>query len=102
MGPHKRDSDVCVSERKERERVCEIKQHLPWSLWESLTGSPTLVLIPGCLLSGTMAAKVVVALLALASLCAASDLDCKELVKPLVLDSHSPVSMTVCCTDTGR
>lgn len=41
-----------------------------------------------------MAAQIAVALLALASLCAASDLDCKELVKPLVLDSHSPVSMT--------
>lgn len=60
-----------------------------------LTGSPTLALIPGCLLSGAMAARFVVALLALASLCAASDLDCKELVKPLVLDSHSPVSMTI-------
>lgn len=59
-----------------------------------LTGSPTLVLIPGCLWSGAMAAQLVVALLALASLCAASDLSCKELVRPLVLDSHSPVSMT--------
>ncbi|CAG07884.1 unnamed protein product [Tetraodon nigroviridis] len=38
-----------------------------------------------------MAAQLAVALLALASLCAASDLNCKELVKPLVLDSHSPI-----------
>ncbi|XP_047447067.1 uncharacterized protein LOC125011782 [Mugil cephalus] len=38
-----------------------------------------------------MAAQLVVALLALASLSAASDLDCKELVKPRVLDSHSPI-----------
>lgn len=43
-----------------------------------------------------MAAQLVVALLALASLCAASEPDCKELVKPLVLDSHSPVSISVC------
>lgn len=41
-----------------------------------------------------MAAQLVVALLALASLSAASELDCKELVKPLVLDSHSPVSIS--------
>lgn len=67
-----------------------------------LTGSPTLALIPGCLVSGAMAARFVVALLALASLCAASDLNCKELVKPLVLDSHSPVSMTIGCPDAGR
>lgn len=53
-------------------------------------------------MSGTMAAQFAVALLALASLCAASDLNCKELVKPLVLDSHSPVSMTASCTNTGR
>lgn len=58
-----------------------------------LAGSLTLVLLSGCLLSGEMAAQLVVALLALASLGAASDLDCKELVKPLVLDSHSPVSI---------
>ncbi|KAF6729593.1 Saxitoxin and tetrodotoxin-binding protein 1 [Oryzias melastigma] len=38
-----------------------------------------------------MAAQLVVALLALVSLGAASELDCKELVKPLVLDSHSPI-----------
>ncbi|XP_040898473.1 uncharacterized protein LOC121184710 [Toxotes jaculatrix] len=38
-----------------------------------------------------MAAQLVVALLALTSLGAASELDCKELVKPLVLDSHSPI-----------
>ncbi|XP_026199838.1 uncharacterized protein LOC113151175 [Anabas testudineus] len=38
-----------------------------------------------------MAAQLVVALLALASLGAASELDCKDLVKPLVLDSHSPI-----------
>lgn len=40
-----------------------------------------------------MAAQLVVALLALASLCAAapSEPDCTELVKPLVLDSHSPI-----------
>ncbi|KAG7490335.1 hypothetical protein JOB18_033338 [Solea senegalensis] len=39
-----------------------------------------------------MAAQLVAALLALASLCAASEsTDCKELVKPLVLDSHSPI-----------
>ncbi|KAF7661067.1 hypothetical protein LDENG_00268780 [Lucifuga dentata] len=38
-----------------------------------------------------MAAQLVVALLALASLGAASKLDCKDLVKPLVLDSHSPI-----------
>lgn len=44
-----------------------------------------------------MAAQLVVALLALASLCAAapSEPDCTELVKPLVLDSHSPVSIGV-------
>lgn len=41
-----------------------------------------------------MAAQLAVALLALASLAAASDLNCEELVKPLVLDSHSPVSTT--------
>lgn len=46
--------------------------------------------------SPAMAAQLVVALLALASLCAAapSQPDCKELVKPLLLDSHSPVSIT--------
>ncbi|XP_069034624.1 saxitoxin and tetrodotoxin-binding protein 1-like [Embiotoca jacksoni] len=38
-----------------------------------------------------MAAQLVVALLAFTSLSAASELDCKELVKPLVLDSHSPI-----------
>lgn len=38
-----------------------------------------------------MATQLVVALLALASLGAASEPDCKELVKPLVLDSHSPI-----------
>ncbi|KAM9858827.1 saxitoxin and tetrodotoxin-binding protein 1-like [Aulostomus maculatus] len=38
-----------------------------------------------------MAAQLVVALLAFASLGAASEPDCKELVKPLVLDSHSPI-----------
>ncbi|XP_008417092.1 uncharacterized protein LOC103470431 [Poecilia reticulata] len=39
-----------------------------------------------------MAAQLVVALLAFTSLsAAASELDCKELVKPLVLDSHSPI-----------
>ncbi|XP_032372072.1 uncharacterized protein LOC116689620 isoform X1 [Etheostoma spectabile] len=38
-----------------------------------------------------MAAQLVVALLALTSLGAASEPDCKELVKPLVLDSHSPI-----------
>ncbi|XP_026176538.1 uncharacterized protein LOC113138387 [Mastacembelus armatus] len=38
-----------------------------------------------------MAAQLLVALLALASLGAASEPDCKELVKPLVLDSHSPI-----------
>uniref|UniRef100_UPI0037E75EFD saxitoxin and tetrodotoxin-binding protein 2-like n=1 Tax=Semicossyphus pulcher TaxID=241346 RepID=UPI0037E75EFD len=44
------------------------------------------------MLSGVMAAQLVVALLALASLCAAApEPDCKELVKPLVLDSHSPI-----------
>jgi len=43
-----------------------------------------------------MAAQLVVALLALASLGAASEPDCKELVKPLVLDSHSPVSILNC------
>lgn len=42
-----------------------------------------------------MAAQLVVALLALTSLCAASELNCTELVKPLVLDSHSPVSISV-------
>lgn len=41
-----------------------------------------------------MAAQLVVALLAVTSLGAASELDCKELVKPLVLDSHSPVSIS--------
>lgn len=34
---------------------------------------------------------VVVALLALASLSSAEEHDCKELVRPLVLDSHSPI-----------
>ncbi|KAG7242495.1 hypothetical protein INR49_020907 [Caranx melampygus] len=38
-----------------------------------------------------MAAQLVIALLALTSLGAASEPDCKELVKPLVLDSHSPI-----------
>ncbi|KAL7391521.1 hypothetical protein ABVT39_010476 [Epinephelus coioides] len=38
-----------------------------------------------------MSSQLVVALLALASLGAASELDCKDLVKPLVLDSHSPI-----------
>ncbi|XP_041856242.1 uncharacterized protein LOC121649459 [Melanotaenia boesemani] len=38
-----------------------------------------------------MATQLVVTLLALTSLGAASELDCKELVKPLVLDSHSPI-----------
>ncbi|KAK0134243.1 Saxitoxin and tetrodotoxin-binding protein 2 [Merluccius polli] len=38
-----------------------------------------------------MAAQLALALLALASLCAASQPDCDELVKPLVLDSHSPI-----------
>lgn len=61
----------------------------------SLAGSLTLMLFSGCLLSRAMAAQLVVALLALTSLCAASEPDCKELVKPLVLDSHSPVSISV-------
>ncbi|CAL8329573.1 unnamed protein product [Arctogadus glacialis] len=38
-----------------------------------------------------MAAQLAVALLALTSLCVAAELDCDELVKPLVLDSHSPI-----------
>ncbi|XP_056149325.1 uncharacterized protein LOC130123989 isoform X2 [Lampris incognitus] len=38
-----------------------------------------------------MAAQLVVALLALTSLGAASEPNCEELVKPLVLDSHSPI-----------
>ncbi|XP_053725681.1 uncharacterized protein LOC128761999 [Synchiropus splendidus] len=38
-----------------------------------------------------MAAQLVIALLALASLASASELDCKELIKPLVLDDHSPI-----------
>ncbi|XP_017269179.1 uncharacterized protein LOC108234475 [Kryptolebias marmoratus] len=38
-----------------------------------------------------MAAQLVVALLAFTSLSFASEPDCKELVKPLVLDSHSPI-----------
>ncbi|KAM9393979.1 saxitoxin and tetrodotoxin-binding protein 2-like [Pholidichthys leucotaenia] len=38
-----------------------------------------------------MAAQLVVALLALTSLGVASEPDCKELVKPLLLDSHSPI-----------
>ncbi|KAK5932684.1 hypothetical protein CgunFtcFv8_004368 [Champsocephalus gunnari] len=38
-----------------------------------------------------MAAQLVVALLAFTSLSAASDPNCTELVKPLVLDSHSPI-----------
>lgn len=66
-------------------------EHLPWLLWG---GSLTLVLLSGCLLSRAMAAQLVVALLALTSLGAASEPDCKELVKPLVLDSHSPVSIS--------
>lgn len=49
------------------------------------------MLLPGCLLSPTMATQLVVALLAFTSLSAASEPDCKELVKPLVLDSHSPI-----------
>ncbi|XP_034547979.1 uncharacterized protein LOC117818940 [Notolabrus celidotus] len=44
------------------------------------------------MLSGVMAAQLVVALLALTSLCAAApEPDCTELLKPLVLDSHSPI-----------
>ncbi|CAJ1068906.1 uncharacterized protein LOC117818940 [Xyrichtys novacula] len=44
------------------------------------------------MLSGVMAAQLVVALLALTSLCAAApEPNCKELVKPLVLDNHSPI-----------
>lgn len=63
-------------------------------LWLA-AGSLTSVLLPGCLLSPTMAAQLVVALLAFTSLsAAASEPDCKELVKPLVLDSHSPVSIS--------
>ncbi|XP_068166075.1 saxitoxin and tetrodotoxin-binding protein 2-like [Antennarius striatus] len=42
-------------------------------------------------MSRVMAAQLVVALLGLASLCAASEPDCKELVKPLMLDNHSPI-----------
>ncbi|KAK1893358.1 Serine--tRNA ligase [Dissostichus eleginoides] len=38
-----------------------------------------------------MAAQLVVALLAFTSLSAASDPNCTELVKPLLLDSHSPI-----------
>ncbi|CAL8346630.1 unnamed protein product [Lota lota] len=38
-----------------------------------------------------MAAQLAVALLALTSLCVASQPHCDELVKPLVLDSHSPI-----------
>ncbi|XP_038147747.1 uncharacterized protein LOC119787782 [Cyprinodon tularosa] len=38
-----------------------------------------------------MAAQLVVALLAFTSLSATAEPDCKELVKPLVLDSHSPI-----------
>lgn len=38
-----------------------------------------------------MDAQLLAALLTLASLGAAADLDCKDLVKPLVLDSHSPI-----------
>ncbi|KAL3063101.1 hypothetical protein OYC64_002812 [Pagothenia borchgrevinki] len=38
-----------------------------------------------------MAAQLVVALLAFTSLSVASDPNCTELVKPLVLDSHSPI-----------
>ncbi|KAM6930323.1 uncharacterized protein FYW49_002338 [Xenentodon cancila] len=38
-----------------------------------------------------MAAQLVVALLALSSLGAASEPDCKQLIKPLVLDSHTPI-----------
>ncbi|KAJ3604603.1 hypothetical protein NHX12_029343 [Muraenolepis orangiensis] len=38
-----------------------------------------------------MSAQLAVALLALTSLCVASEPDCEELVKPLVLDSHSPI-----------
>lgn len=53
------------------------------------------MLLSGCLLSPTMAAQLVVALLAFTSLSAAAEPDCKELVKPLVLDSHSPVSTSM-------
>lgn len=42
-----------------------------------------------------MATQLVIALLAFTSLSVASEPDCKELVKPLVLDSHSPVSIWV-------
>ncbi|XP_034026001.1 uncharacterized protein LOC117510414 [Thalassophryne amazonica] len=38
-----------------------------------------------------MAAQLLLALLALTTLGAASELDCSELVKPLVLDSRSPI-----------
>lgn len=40
----------------------------------------------------SMAVQLVVALLALASMSAASAPDCKELVKPLVLEDHTEVS----------
>ncbi|XP_077457441.1 uncharacterized protein LOC144074742 [Stigmatopora argus] len=38
-----------------------------------------------------MSARVLVVLLVFTSLCAASEPDCKELLKPLQLDNHSPV-----------
>lgn len=60
------------------------------------------MLLSGCLLSRAMAAQLVVALLALTSLGAASEPDCKELVKPLVLDSHSPVSISDHLLRAGR
>lgn len=68
----------------------------PGSFEEALAGRiPDIsVALSGCLLSRAMAAQLVVALLALTSLGAASELDCKELVKPRVLDSHSPVSIS--------
>ena len=50
-----------------------------------------------------MAAQLVVALLAFTSLSVASDPNCTELVKPLVLDSHSPVSISqpLLCEEEG-
>nr|XP_020449924.1 uncharacterized protein LOC109956854 [Monopterus albus] len=77
--------------QEKREWVCGPAHCSPGSFQEALAGSLTLVSLSGCLLSQAMAAQLVVVLLALTSLGAASELDCKELVKPLVLDSHSPI-----------
>ncbi|XP_054630792.1 uncharacterized protein LOC129180386 [Dunckerocampus dactyliophorus] len=53
---------------------------------------PDISVLCGGLLSSAMSAQLLVVLLAFTALCAASsEPDCKDLVKPLLLDDHSPV-----------